>query len=65
MILFNLKDKKFLSVNEKPFKLEKEIQNLVESNTEEVFKLRFVSSEFYLDGLRFDSVCFDEELYGN
>ena len=29
--------------------------------TEEIFKLRFVSSEFELDGLRFDSVCFDEE----
>ena len=61
MFLFSSKDKKFSSVKEKPFKLEKEIQNLVESNTEEVFKLRFVSSEFYLDGLRFDSVCFDEE----
>ncbi len=26
MFLFHLKDKKFISVNEKPFKLEKEIQ---------------------------------------
>ena len=61
MFLFSSKDKKFSSVDEKPFKLEKEIQNFVESNTEEIFKLRFVSSEFSLDGLRFDSVCFDEE----
>ena len=61
MFLFNLKDKKFSSVNEKPFTLEKEIQNIVESNTEEIFNLRFVSSEFSLDGLRFDSVCFNEE----
>ena len=61
MVLFHLKDKKFSSVNEKPFTLEKEIQNIVESNTEEIFNLRFVTSEFSLDGLRFDSVCFDEE----
>ena len=61
MVLFHLKDKKFSSVNEKPFTLEKEIQNIVESNTEEIFNLRFVSSEFSLDGLRFDSICFDEE----
>ena len=37
MVLFHLKDKKFSSVNEKPFTLEKEIQNIVESNTEEIF----------------------------
>ena len=61
MFLFSSKDKKFSSIDEKPFKLEKEIQNFVESNTEEIFKIRFVSSEFSLDGLRFDSVCFDEE----
>ena len=52
---------KFSSVNEKPFTLEKEIQNILESNTEEIFNLRFVTSEFSLDGLRFDSVCFNEE----
>ncbi len=61
MYLFSSKDKKISFFNEKPFKLEKEIQDLVESNTEEIFKIRFVSSEFSLDGLRFDSVCFDEE----
>ena len=61
MFLFSSKDKKFSSIDEKPFKLEKEIQNFVESNTEEIFKIRFVSSEFSLDGLRFDSVCFNEE----
>ena len=42
MILFNLKDKNFSSVKEKPFEREKEIQTIVESNTEEIFNLRFV-----------------------
>ena len=47
-----MKDKNFSSVKEKPFEREKEIQTIVESNTEEIFNLRFVTSEFSLDGLR-------------
>ena len=44
-----------------PFKLEKEIQDIVEDNTEELFGLRMVKSEFTVGDFRLDSLCFDEE----
>jgi len=44
-----------------PFKLEKDIQNLVEENTELLFGLEFVSSEFTVDTFRLDTLCYDEE----
>jgi len=62
MILYNLKDKKLSLVNSSSFGLEKEIQSIVENNTEELFNLRLVKSEFRVEKFRFDSVCFDEEL---
>lgn len=43
------------------FKLEKEIQTLVEENMETVFGLRFLETEFSIGKFRFDSVAFDEE----
>jgi len=61
MILYNMKDEKLSLVDSKPFAIEKEIQSLVENNTEELFGLRLVGSEFSIDNFRFDSVCFDEE----
>ncbi len=61
MILFNLKNKKLSPINPKLFGAEKEIQSIVESNTEEIFDLRLVCSEFSVGQFRFDSVCFDEE----
>ena len=42
MILYNLKDKKLSLVNSSSFGLEKEIQSIVENNTEELFNLRLV-----------------------
>jgi hypothetical protein len=44
-----------------PFKLEKEIQDIIEGNTEELFGLRMVKSEFTVGNFRLDSLCFDEE----
>ena len=61
MILYNLKGGKLSLVDSKSFGLEKEIQTIVENNTEELFNLRLVCSEFSIDNFRFDSVCFDEE----
>jgi predicted transport protein len=44
-----------------PFKLEKDIQSLVEDNTDTIFNLRFIQTELSVDKYRIDSLCFDEE----
>jgi len=59
--LFELKNKTLTSLDSVPFKLEKEIQDIIEDNTEELFGLRMVKSEFTVGDFRLDSLCFDEE----
>lgn len=59
--LFSLKNKSLTSLDSVPFKLEKEIQEIIEHNTEELFGLRMVKSEFSVGDFRLDSLCFDEE----
>jgi predicted transport protein len=49
------------SIEEKPFKLEKEIQTLVESNLDLLFDLKFVRTEFQLNDLRIDSLAYDRQ----
>lgn len=44
-----------------PFNLERDIQNLVEKNLGTLFGLEFVKSEFQLNGLRIDTLGFDEQ----
>ena len=58
---FTLKDKNLTPLDSIPFKLEKEIQEIIEDNTEELFGLRLVKSEFTIGPFRLDSLCFDEE----
>ena len=48
-------------VEQIPFKLEKDIQSLIEVNTESVFNLKFIQSELSVDKYRIDTLCFDEE----
>ena len=43
------------------FKLEKDLQNLVEKNLKTIFGLRFIATEFPIESYRFDSVAYDEE----
>ena len=43
------------------FKLEKDIQSLIESNMEALFGLEFVSSEFAVAEFRLDSLAYDEQ----
>lgn len=45
-----------------PFKLEKEIQQLVEDNVLSLFELEFIKSELSYGNFRFDTLCFDKEL---
>ena len=61
MDLYSLKGNNLTSLEQKPFKKEKEIQDLVEKNTKELFGVQFVSSEFTIDEFRIDTLCFDDE----
>ena len=48
-------------LREKPFKLEKDIQKLVENNLGQVSGYKFIKSEFVVKSYRIDSLAFDEE----
>ena len=61
MDLYNVKGNNLKSIGVNQFKLEKEIQQLVENNTNELFGFEFVSSEFKIGEFRIDTLCFDEE----
>ena len=61
MDLYNVKGNNLKSIGVNQFKLEKEIQQLVENNIDELFGLEFVSSEFKIGEFRIDTLCFDSE----
>ena len=61
MDLYKLNKTNLEEIKNVPFKLEKEIQNLVEENLEILFGLEFVKTEFQLNGLRIDSLGFDQQ----
>ncbi len=61
MPLFKLSEKKVEPIKENPFKVEKEIQDIVESNLGSLFGLQLVRGEFSLNGLRIDTLAFDKE----
>lgn len=52
MNLYNLKNSQLKEIKSQPFKLEKDIQQLVENNLQMLFGLEFVKTEFHLNGLR-------------
>jgi len=61
MKLFDIRNKKVEEVEQLSFKLERDIQNLIEPNVETFFGLKFVKSEFSVDKYRIDTLCFNEE----
>lgn len=61
MKLYTLENKKLSSVRFDEFKLEKDIQTLVEDNLVELFNLEFVKSEFTVKNFRIDTLGFDKE----
>jgi predicted transport protein len=61
MPIFEITKGNLVEISELTFDLEKEIQRLVEDNMKMIFKLDFITSEFELDGLRIDSLGFDQE----
>jgi predicted transport protein len=60
MALFKI-EKSLEYIKEKPFRLEKEIQELTENNLNTILGLDFVKSEFALNNFRIDTLAFDKE----
>ncbi|HQQ97886.1 MAG TPA: DUF5655 domain-containing protein [Cyclobacteriaceae bacterium] len=64
MPLFELDKEKLKAIHEEPFKLEKDIQRVVENNLERLFAIRLVKSEFTIKNKRIDTLAFDEQSGG-
>ena len=61
MELFDIKrGDRLESVRVKPFRYEKDIQNIVEKNLTQVFDLEFVCSEMTIKNFRIDTLCYDK-----
>lgn len=61
MAIYKQSDNKLALIKEKKINLEKNIQALVETNLDEIFGLKFISTEFPLNNLRIDTLAFNEE----
>jgi len=58
--LFSIQKEYLKQLEEKPFKLEKEMQKLCEKNLTALFGLEFVSTEFSVGNFRIDTLAFDK-----
>lgn len=61
MDLYSLKNNKLEQIDNESFKLEKDIQSLIEENVEKIFNLEFITSEFSINEFRLDSLCYDND----
>jgi predicted transport protein len=61
MIIYNTNANQLKQVKEKPFKLERDIQNIFESNLQDIMGLLFVKSEFTIKNKRIDTLAFDKQ----
>ena len=61
MFLFKKNSLTLNEIKEKPFKLEKDLQEIAENNLEKVFGLEFVCSEFAVWEFRIDTLAYDPE----
>ena len=61
MKIYSRKNKKLKEVNSVQFKLEKDIQSLVETNLDELFGYTLIQSEFTLGNFRLDTLCYDKQ----
>jgi predicted transport protein len=61
MKIFQQNKNSLNSLKEKPFKLEKDIQKIVEHNLEQISGYQFIKSEFTIKNKRIDTLAFDEE----
>ena len=63
MPLFKITQDRLELIKENPFKLEKDIQQLVEANLSSLFELQLVRNEFQLGGLRIDTLTYDKDAH--
>ena len=61
MNLYQSKTTTLSLLKEKPFKLEREIQNLFEANLEQIMGLELVKSEFTIKNKRIDTLAYDNQ----
>ena len=61
MDLYKLNQSRLEEVKNVPFKLEKDIQDLIEANLQTLFDLEMVRSEFPLNNLRIDTLAYDQQ----
>ncbi len=61
MNLYKLHSNSLNSLKEKPFKLEKEIQQVFETNLSELMDLQLVKSEFSIKNKRIDTLAYDPQ----
>ncbi|MBD1230640.1 hypothetical protein IDM33_11860 [Acinetobacter seifertii] len=61
MQIYYTKEQKLVELTESPFRLEKEIQSVFESNLYEFTGLEFIKSEFTIKNNRIDTLAFDSE----
>lgn len=61
MKLYSKNNNKLKGISSNDFKLEKDIQNLIENNLDELFNLQFVKSELSIKSFRIDTLGYDRE----
>jgi len=61
MNIFKIENTSLVEIQEKPFKLEREIQALFEDNLQTIMGLTLVRSEFTIKNKRIDSLAYDEQ----
>jgi len=61
MNLYQSSNQKLKPLKEKPFKLERDIQSVFESNLEAIMGLQLVKSEFTIKNKRIDTLAFDAQ----
>ena len=64
MDLYKLDKAKLEEIKNKPFRLERDIQNIFEQNLDSIFALQLVKSEFIIKNKRIDTLAFDETTKG-
>lgn len=61
MTIYAIGNKKLAEIHEAPFKLERDIQKIIEDNLTEVMSLTLVRSEFTIKNKRIDTLAYDDQ----
>lgn len=61
MQIYNIQNNRLIELEEKTFKLERDIQNLFENNLQTVMGLKLICSERTIKNRRIDTLAFDEQ----